>query len=257
MSKKWLLALPLAASLSLAACGGGSAEDGGTPNAQQEAPASAGPSAEQPEMPEADLAGIPDVVAEVNGDAIPKAEFVSIYEGQFQQLALQSQMSGQELDQDQLKDQTIENMIGTELLIQEAANRDLAASDEDVSAALDELVKANQLKSADEFIAAMEEQGMNEEEVNSQLKTQVVVDQLIADEAGDTKVSEEELKAAYEELKAQQEQMGAAGGESAEVPSLEEVKPNLEAQLVSQKEAQAAQALVGELRADADVKIHL
>lgn len=216
---------------------------------------SAGAGAELPEMPEPDLAGIPDVVAEVNGEAIPKDEFVAAYERQFQRLALQSQMSGQEVDQDQLKDQVAENLIGTELLIQEAEKRGIEASEEDIAAAMNELVETNQLPSADEFISAMEERGMSEEEVNEQLAIQVKVDQFLAEETGDLSVTDEELNAAYEQLKAQQEQMGAAGGQ--ELPPLEDIEADLEEQVLGQKEAEAAQALIADLRNNADVTINL
>src|SRR5690625_3863626 len=37
------------------------------------------------DMPEADLDGIPDIVAEINGEEITKDDFESIYEQQFQQ----------------------------------------------------------------------------------------------------------------------------------------------------------------------------
>ncbi|WP_026535425.1 SurA N-terminal domain-containing protein [Arthrobacter sp. H14] len=264
MSKKWLVSLCLAASLSVVtACGGESTgEAEGKPSTQQEAPASgnsqaSGPqSGEQPKMPEPDLKGIPAVVAEVNGEKIEKKEFVSAYEGQFQQAAMQAQMSGQKIDQGQMKEQTVNGMVSTELLIQEVADRGIEASQKDMNQTLDELAKQNQLKSGDEFMAALKKQGMSEKEVMDQLATQVKVEQLIKDEAGNTNVTEAELKAAYEQVKAQQAQM-AQGGQGGKLPPLEEVKPELEKQVKKQKESEATQALVKELRKDAKVTINL
>lgn len=163
-------------------------------------------------------------------------------------------MTGQELDQDQLKKQIAESMIGSELLIQEADNRGFTASEEDVNKTVDDLVKQNGLQSKKEFMAALKEQGLPEEEVMTQVETQVKVDQLIADESGDTKPTEEELKEAYDQMKTQQEQMG---GEEAEVPSFEEMKPNLEEQIKMQKEGEAAQKLVEKLRKNADVTVNI
>lgn len=265
LSKKWLVSLCLAASLSVVtACGGSTGEsDQGKAETQQEAPASGNSKAsgtentEQPKMPEPDLKGIPAVVAEVNGEKIQKKEFVAAYEGQFQQAALQAQTSGQKIDQDKMKDQTVNGMIGTELLIQEASNRGIEASAKDMDQTLSEIAKQNQLKSTDELMAALEKQGMSEKEINSQLKTQVKVEQLISEETGNIKISDSELKSAYEKLKAQQEQMGKAGGQGEKVPSLEKIRPQLEEQLKSQEEGKATQALVSDLRKDAKVTINL
>lgn len=255
MSKKWLLSLGLAGSVFVVTACGGASEPEAVPETQQEEPTADASGA--PEAPVPDLEGLPDVVAEVNGTEILSEEFITVYEGQFQQSAMQSQMSGQEVDQDQLKNQTVEGMIGNELLIQEADNRGIEPSSEAIDEALNQLVESNQLESAEEFMAALAEQGMDEAEVNAQLETQVQVDQLITEEAGDTKPTEEELNTAYEQAKTQQEQMGEAGGQATEIPSFEEARPGLEQQLSEQEEAAAAQALVDDLREQADVEIHL
>ncbi|WP_202804105.1 SurA N-terminal domain-containing protein [Crystallibacter crystallopoietes] len=254
------MAIVVAGTLALTACGGAT-EAGSAGQTQQASPGASGqaqdPSAGQQEMPKPDLNGIPDVVAEVNGTKITKEDFTTAYEAQFQQMAMQSQMMGQEVDQEKLKKQTAEGIVGTELLIQEAGNRGLEASQKETDKALDEIVKTNQLKSKDEFMAAMEKQGMDEAKVTEELKNQVMVEKLIAEEAGDTKPTDKELKAAYEEAKKQQEQMAQQGGQGAEMPSFEESKPQLEQQLKSQKEGEIVQALAKDLRAKADVKIHV
>ncbi|WP_216699751.1 SurA N-terminal domain-containing protein [Arthrobacter sp. H5] len=257
LKKKWLVSLALAGAVSvMTACG--TPSDEGSPESQQTAPAEGSTAeGEAPAMPEPDLEGIPDVVASVNGTDILKEEYTTIYEGQFQQSAMQSQMSGQEVDQDQLKTQVVENMIGTELLIQEAGNRGIEASEEAKTETLNGLAESNQLGSPEEFIAKMGEQGMDEKEVNAQLETQVQLDQLIAEETGEVKPTEEELKAAYEEAKTQQEQMGEAGGEAPEVPPFEELRPQLEEQFKAQKESEVTEALVTSLREKADVTINL
>ena len=254
MTKKWLMSLAVAGSIAVLTACGAPAESGSSPAASAEASAGA---EGQAQSPEPDLEGIPDVVAEVNGTEIPRDKFTAAYEGQFQQMAMQSQMTGQEVDQDALKKQTAEAMVGTQLLIQEADNRGIKASDKDVQASLEEMAKANQFKTVDELMAAIKEQGMTEDEVNAEMETQVRVDKLIAEETGDAKPTEDELKAAYEQAKKQQEQMGEQTGQKAEVPSMKEMRPNLEQQIQAQKESEATQALVTDLREKADVTIHL
>lgn len=261
LNKTWLLSFSLAVSLSvIAACGG--VDESGEENieesaTQEEEPADleGGESAEQLEIPEPDLEGIPDVVAEVNGKEITKEEFETTFAGHFQQAAMQSQMTGEEVDQDQLKEQITETMIGTELLIQEANSRSFNVSEDDIEKILNRLVEENGLESKDEFIAALEEQGVDEEEVMSQLETQVKIDQLIASESGDGDIEpkDEELKELYDQMVVQQEQMG----EEAEIPSFDEMKPDLIEQVKSQKGAEVSQTLVERLRKDADVTINL
>ncbi|UOQ91777.1 SurA N-terminal domain-containing protein [Halobacillus shinanisalinarum] len=258
--KKWLLLLSLVVTASLIAACGNADESAEGNNEKQEAQKEESAKdkkgeegAGQTKMPEPDLEGVPEVVAKVNGEEIPKEKFKTSYEGQFQRMAMQSQMSGQKVDQDKLKKQVAEGLVSQELLIQEADNRGLKASQKAIDETLNGLVKQNGLKSKEEFMSALKKQGMNEEEVMSQLKTQVKVDQLIAAEAGDVEPTDKELKAAYDQIKKQQEQMG--GG--AEIPSFDEMKPKLETQVKSQKEAKAAQTLVEKLRKDADVTVNL
>ncbi|MFC4555817.1 SurA N-terminal domain-containing protein [Georgenia faecalis] len=266
MRKNVLLGVSLAFSLmAVGACSGGSddAATDGTPSATSTATSTASASAEPTApadpnaAPEPDLEGIPDVVAVVNGEEIGRDEFVSTYEGMFSQYAMQAQMSGQPVDQDLLKAQVADNMVGNTLLIQEADNRGFTATPDAVDAALAEMAEQNGLESADAVITALTEQGMTEEEIRSQLETQVKVEQLIADEAGDTTPTDEEVQAAYDEAVAQQEAAGAASGQTAEMPPLEEVRPQVEEQVRSQKEGAAVEALVTSLRESADVTINL
>ncbi len=272
MSKKWILGLLLTISvLVLGACSDDTEESQQENNNEDEAAQEetteeeagkesgeeAAPEGEagtqQPEMPEPDLEGIPDVVASVNDEEITKEEFEQTYSMQFQQAMARAQMSGQEVDQDQLKTQIAESMVGQELVIQEANNSGIEATDEQIDQTLTELAQQNGLETKDEFITALGDQGMDEEEVMSQVETQVKVDELVSNEAGDTEITEEELRETYDELVAGQEQ----GGEDVEIPEFEEVKPNIEDQLKQQKEAEAFQSLVDKLREDADVTINL
>ncbi|MFC7060990.1 SurA N-terminal domain-containing protein [Halobacillus seohaensis] len=264
LNKKWLLSLSLAFLLSVTvACNDTdeSAEDNNeeTETQEEESEGSEGSegNTEQPEMPEPDLEGIPEVVAEVNGEEIAAEEFKTTYEGQFQQMAMQSQMTGEEVDQDQLKKQIADSMVGQELLIQEATSRDIEVSEEEIDETLTGLAEENGVESKDKFLTALEEQGMGKEEVMSQVEMQVKLDQVIASEAGDIEPTEEELEKAYEQVKAQQEQMSEGNGESAEIPSFEEAKPDLVKQVKRKKEGEATQKLVEKLRADADVTVNL
>lgn len=264
MRKHALLCVGVAAALlGLAGCGAGGDEAAQDPTstatatAAEAAPSASG-EATAPEMPEPDLEGIPDVVAVVNGEEITRDQFVEAYENSFTQYAMQAQMAGQPVDQDLLKAQTADTMVNTRLLRQEADERGITAAPEDVDATLDELAEANELESVDGVFEMLAEQGYSEEEVRAEVENQVILEQLVADEAGDTTPTDEEIQALYDDVVAQQEEAAdAAGQEAATVPPLEDVRPQVEEQLRSQKESEAVQALLASLRESGDVTINL
>jgi len=248
------LGLCLAAALLMgsAACGGDETRAADEPS-QESSSASESPSGApgQQATPEPDLSGLPDVVIEVNGEETTKAEFTEAYEGQFQQLAAQATASGQPLDQDQLKKQVAETLVGRELLEQEADERDIEVSDAEVDKTLADLAKQNGVASVDQLLATLKQQGMSEEDVRSDVESQARIEQLLADEGGSAAPTQAELKAVYAQAKAQAQASGQ------KVPPFEKVKGQVREQAVSQKQAELAQKMVDDLRKDADVSITL
>jgi peptidyl-prolyl cis-trans isomerase SurA len=246
--------------LALSACGGGDGDsaDAGSakePTSQESSPdASQDASEDAGASPEADLEGIPDVVAEVNGEELTKEEFAPFYQAQLQQAAGQAQASGQEPDREALKEETANNLVDTELLVQEAESRGISVSDEQVDAELTSLAKGYQLGSAEELITALEKQGTTEEQARSQVGTQLAVELLVDDESGPVAPSEKELRALYARVK---EQAGQQGGGKQQVPPYAQVKSQLEEQATAERVGEVAQKLVDDLRKDADITINL
>lgn len=247
--------LAVAAVLALSACSGGSGSDADAKkDSSASADASAGASDGSSAAPEPDLDGIPDVVAEVNGEEVTKEEFVPVYEASFQQATAQAQMSGQAPDEDALKKQTVDDLVDTELLAQEAESRGIEVSDQDVDDELETLAKQNQMASADELLAAVEKQGVTEDQARAQVETQVMVEQLVADEDGPFDPTEKELRALYAQAKQQQAQ---AGQQAQKIPPFAQVRDQLEEQARSQEIGTVAGALVKQLRKDADITVNL
>lgn len=242
----------------LSACGGADEQSAEQPS-EQTSPSAAGPGSEEgtgTTPGEPDLAGIPDVVAEVNGQEIDREEFVAAYESQFQQAAAQAQMSGEELDEDALKAQTAETLVDTLLLRQQAEERDLSVSDGEVEDALTELADANQLASVDELLAALEGQGTSPAEVRDQVRTQVLIEQLVIDEAGPIEPTEAELRRLYRQARDQQEQSGQ-GGATEGFPPFPDVRQQVEQQAVQQEQVRVVGELLQTLRAEADITVNL
>ena len=243
-----------AALLALTACGSGDSESDGSDAAQEHS--SESPSTESQQGPQPDLEGIPEVVAEVNGEEVTRDEFVATYESQFQQASMQAQMGGEPPDEDALKEQAAEGLVDTELLRQEAEERGISVSDQEVDDKLTGLAQQNQLESAQAFLDALEEQGITEDQARTQVETQVLVEGLVADEAGDVEPTEKDLRALYAQAKKQQAQAGQQGQQQP-IPPYAKVRSQLEEQAVAQEQGQIAQELVGELRKDADITINL
>src|SRR5690606_17930056 len=121
---------------------------------------------------------------------------------------------------------------------------------EEIDAATEEIAASSGLGSADELFTALEEQGLSREEAAAQIGEQTALEQLFADEAGESAPSEEDARELY----------GAAaeqGGAEGELPPFEEVRPQIEAQLQQEHEGAAVQTLLEELRGDADITYHL
>ncbi len=247
---KTVLGIGLAAAiLALTACGG-DAKDSDSKGTSEE------PTAQETSAPGADLEGIPDVVAEVNGQEVTKDEFVAIYEAQLQQAAMEGQTTGQAPDEEALMKQTADGLVDTELLRQEADSRGISTTDAEVDDTLAGLAQQNKMASADEFLAALEEQGSSEEVVRGQIETQIVVERLVDDEAGSVEPTEAELRKIYDAAVRQQKQAGKQGAQQP-VPPFAKVKTQLVERAKTDKQNNAAQALLVELRKDADITINL
>ncbi len=248
-------ALAAAALLTLTACSSGdddapasgsssSADPSPSPDASSDSGSDAGP----------DLSGIPDVVAEVNGEEVTKDEFVPIYEATFQQAAAQAQMGGQAPDEEALRKQAVDDLVDTELLAQEAESRGITVSDDAVDAELETLAEQNQMGSAEELLEAVEKQGLSQEQARAQVETQVMVEQLVADEDGPIEPSEKELRALYAQVKQQQAQSGQKGQS---VPPFAQVRDQLAEQARTQQVGEVAGSMLEDLRKDADITINL
>ena len=244
------LGLVLAAALlALSACGSGGEESGDAGSAGETPSQEESTTGQQ----ETDLEGIPEVVAEVNGEEVTRDEFVAMYEAQLQQATMQAQMSGQQPDEEALKEQTADGLVDTELLRQEAEQRGISVSDQDVDDQLTELATQNQMGSAQEFLDALEKQGTSADQARTQVETQLLVEGLVEDEAGAIEPTEQDLRTIYQQAKAQQ----AQAGQQQPIPPYAKVKPQLEEQAVAQEQGRIAEALLGELRKDADITINL
>lgn len=232
----------------LAACGDNKENDGNNESAAGN---------ENMEMPEPDLDDVPDVVAEVNGEDIAKEDFEAMFMEQFQQQAMYAQMTGEEVNEDELKEQVVDSLIDQQVFFQEADKRFPEASKDGVDELLEELMAGAEVDSKEDLIAMYEENGVTEEDLMENIELQVRINQLMDEDIGEVEIKDKDIEEAYDEMVAQQEAANEGAEEPEEIPELDEVKDAIADNLKQQKEAEAFQVIIDDLRDQADIKVHM
>lgn len=246
-------ALVLAATTAVSACGSGDNDDA----AQDSSAVSAGPDAaaattEGPAaLPTADLEGVPEVVATVNGDEITRDMFVETYEAQFQQAAVTAAQSGAPVDQEALKTQTLESMVSSLLLVQGADEAGITITDEQIDADIEQLATENGAASPEEFLTMVQGQGIDEEQVREEVEKKVKIEAFIKAEGDVEEPTKQDAQNLYDTLGEQQAQSEDAASQT--LPPFEDVEKELEAQLTQEAESKAVQEMITDLRSDADI----
>lgn len=257
MTRTALGAALAAALLALSACGGGSDPDASADSSSGASPSAGSDTSDTADSADASgpsLDGIPDVVAEVNGEEVTRDEFVPVLQAGFKAAQAQAQMGAEQPDEEALRERALDEVVDTELLAQEADSRGIEVSDDDIDAELADLAEENGMASADELLEAVEAQGLDEEQARAQVGTQVMVEALVADESGPIEPTDEDLRALYDQARQQQAQSGQSGQK---FPAFAEVRDQLVAQATAQETGQVAQAMLEDLKADADITLHL
>ncbi len=117
------------------------------------------------------------IVAVVNGDMITARELDK---------ALQIELAGQKLDPSknpqltgEVRKAVLDRMINDKIILQEADKEKIPVSDEEVDAALDQIVKDSRLE-RDVFLRQMAKEGLSEKDFRDRLYVQLVSQRLMA-----------------------------------------------------------------------------
>ena len=179
-------------------------------------------------------------VATVNGENIVQSRLA----------AAESQIMAQQgttttLTQVQVRAQALDSLIAQALLRQAAQKAGITAS----STQVDAEVQANktQLGGEDAYQQALTAQGMTEEDLRAQISASLIIQTYLIQTLNLSAVaaSDAEVKAAYDQVAAQQ----------TGVPPLAQVKDQVKALVIQQKQQQLIDAQVQKLRAEGDVKV--
>ncbi|MFC7320617.1 SurA N-terminal domain-containing protein [Halobacillus campisalis] len=233
MKNKWIaIWISIIALIVLAAC---SSEDDSSEGENNESD----PQTEQSSSEENDDSG---PVATVNGEELSREDFNTQYNGakqQYEQMGMD--VEGQ---QEQIEQSVIEEMIGLELLSQEAEAEGHEVSPDEVDERYEEF--SSQFESEEAQQEAYEANDLDEETVREELKRSLVINKYVEENTEEVEVTDEEIEEQYEVISEEQ-------GEDA--PSLEESRDQIEQQLITSKENEQITKLIDELREEADVEV--
>ncbi|CEG26326.1 SurA N-terminal domain-containing protein [Bacillus sp. B-jedd] len=150
---------------------------------------------------------------------------------------------------EQVKNQTIDSLVGQTLLLEEAEKKGYKASEADINKQLDEVKKP--FKTEKEFDAALKKAGMNLTTLKAQIADDIKLSQYVEKELPAGKITDEEIQKTYDQYAEQ----GKAAGQ--EVPKLKEVKPQIEQSLQQQKQQEKLALRVEELKKNARIDIKI
>lgn len=189
----------------------------------------------------------PAVVARVNGTELSGVDL----QENIVQAKQQAKQQGVDLSdpsvQAQIEEQALTGLIHAALLLQVARDSDIDIADEDIATELS--ILEAQLGGAEAMQAQLEALDTTKEELRASIREQLLVNAYLEQVIGASEitVSDGEISAFYDSLVSQ--------NQGQELPSLEEFAPQLQQQLLLQKQQEAIVVYLQELRANADVEI--
>ncbi|MCD7035515.1 SurA N-terminal domain-containing protein [Metabacillus sp. GX 13764] len=186
-------------------------------------------------------------VALVNGKAILGSD----YNTALSSTQMQMQQMGQDPTSDeaakQVKDQTIESLVGQTLLLQEADKKGYKASKTEITKQMEQLKQ--QYKGQDKLEAAMKQQGMDMKKLNQQMADSIKFTKYMDKEVHAEKVTDEEIKKYYDQYSQQ--------AQGQKLPKLEEVKPQIQQQIQQQKKQEKLSQIVEGLKKNAKIEVKI
>jgi len=184
-------------------------------------------------------------VARVNGVEIERKN----YENSIASLAENAAAQGLDITdptvKEQIKEQAITSLVNSEIFIQNAATAGISVPDETVASEFDTIV--DNFGGEEALRAQLATFDVNQDDLRNDIREQLVIEAYIAAyvESANIEVSEEEITTFYDSL--------SASGQ--DVPTLEEVRTQIEAELIAQKQQALVAELLEKLRGESEVEV--
>ena len=190
-------------------------------------------------------------VAVVNGTRIYQKDFdesVALIE---QNAILQGyDVENDEAARIEIRNQALETLISNALIMTAAEEVGIKADESLIQEKYDEL--ATQLGGAAALTERMTEMGLTEEKLRANIKERIIADAYIEAETDieNLTIDDAQVLAFLENIKKN-------APEGTELPPLEEIRPQIEAQLKSEKQQQIVTDLIAKLRSEATVEVKI
>lgn len=225
----------VALTLTLGACG--NKKDNDDQQGQEQEPE---PSEEQTfAIDEDEMVENEKVVATVNG----KELVGDIYNFVYTETKIQLYNYGQDIsDKEKVKELVLNALVEQELITQDAKERGIDVSEEEIDTEFDSLFEEND----EELQSFLDEYQLQEKAFKEQLTFSLIFEKYI-DSAVSADITDEEVEEMYDELKSENEEM----------PELDEIKENLREQMVMQKEQELLRDIVDDLKEQATIDMKI
>ncbi|WP_077324303.1 SurA N-terminal domain-containing protein [Virgibacillus siamensis] len=236
MKKFIMLMMALLIAVVLGACGDDSAKD---KSEDKNADKKTEQAADQKKVEITDKEKVKDdkVVLKVNDNDINGEQYNAMYA----QTKIMMHQYGQDVsDTKKIKQQTMDILVQQELLKQDAKEKGIKVSDDQVQKKFDKTKSQNK----EQFSKVLDRYHLTEEVYKNQLAFELTLQKYIDQEITGTKVTDKEVKAQYDKLKKQRKQ----------IPKFNKIKDQLKQQMQTQKEQQKLQAKVKNLKDEAQIK---
>ncbi|WP_298829573.1 SurA N-terminal domain-containing protein [uncultured Planococcus sp.] len=215
-------------------------EENTEPETTEEATADTAPAESSMELPDQE-----EVVVVVNGDEILGNVYNSVARQLETTLAAQGHTTSDETNE-LVKEQAMSVLIGNKVIMQDAEEKGYEADESAVEERLEEL--KGQFETEEAMDKALKETGFTLDDMENQLREQLIYEQYIAEEIETGEVTDEEVKEAYD---------GFVESSEEEAPAFEEMEPTIRKSLEEQKTQEAVFARIEELKEDAEIDIKL
>ena len=210
------------------------------PETTEEATAETAPAESSLELPAEE-----EVVVVVDGEEI----LGKVYNSVARQLetTLAAQGHGTSDDTAKLvKEQAMSVLVGNKVILQDAAEKGYTADEKTVEERLEEL--KGQFESEEAMDEALKKTGFTLDDMEGQLREQLIYEQYIAKEIETAEVTDEEVKEAYDGFVETSEQ---------EAPAFEEMEATIRQSLEEQKTQEAVFSRIEELKETTKVEIKI
>ena len=137
----------------------------------------------------------PEIVAQVNGDAVTRAELQRVQVDLVALRKLQGDRNNEQPDGDELKNLAVESLIWRRLLLQEADRRNFTVSEDELDQALTELRR--RFESLESFGAWMKERDLDDRALLESIRADVLAMRVRAALTEGVEVSEEQVAGIY------------------------------------------------------------